>query len=78
VTRIGELETTLAETISQVVVTLVREALHSSETSVLTRATRRNSPENTFSLQNLRLLNAEKAVFTQNISVMTNVFTDVT
>jgi hypothetical protein len=48
VTRIGELGTTLAVTSvvpsSPILVTLM-EALRSSETSVLTRATRRNIPE---------------------------------
>jgi hypothetical protein len=52
VTRIGELGTTLAVTSnrrtlqsSPILVTLIMEALRSYETSVLSRATRRNIPE---------------------------------
>jgi hypothetical protein len=45
VTRIGELGTTLAVSSNRSKATKVMEALSSSETSVLTRATRRNIPE---------------------------------
>jgi hypothetical protein len=44
-TRIGELGTMLAVTSSPILVTLMIEAIRSAETSVLTRITRRDIPE---------------------------------
>jgi hypothetical protein len=64
VTRIGELGTTLA-------VTLMKEPLSSSETSVLTRATRRNIPEDTI-LHSHRRENLKSYILQTSLLILLN------
>jgi hypothetical protein len=86
VTRIDELRTTLAVTsnrrtasvvpTSQILVTLMKEVLRSSETWVLIRATRRNIPEDIIN-QGFSLLQVIQSWFLGPSSFLYNWYCDV-
>jgi hypothetical protein len=74
VIRIGELGKTLAVTSSPILVTLMKEVLSSSETSVLTRATWHNIPKDTILyyssvMEELRFTIARSNALTSNVLV---------